>query len=101
DAFTAKQRGKNMIARRTFVKGVSLAALAATTSRISIREGLAQQVPNSSGTEPAKIKAPPGACDCHHHIYDVARFPQPAGARGALPNARVEEFRLLQKRIRT
>jgi D-galactarolactone isomerase len=90
-----------MIARRTFVKGASLAALAATTSRLSVRESLAQQVPNSSGTEPAKVKAPPGACDCHHHIYDVARFPQPAGARGAIPNARVEEFRLLQKRIGT
>ena len=54
-----------MIARRTFVKGASLAALAATTSRLSVRESLAQQVPNSSGTEPAKVKAPPGACDVH------------------------------------
>ena len=90
-----------MIARRTFVKGASLAALAASTSRIYVRESFAQQVPNSSGTEPAKVKAPSGACDCHHHIYDVARFPQPAGARGAIANARVEEFRLLQKRIGT
>jgi predicted TIM-barrel fold metal-dependent hydrolase len=90
-----------MIARRTFIKGASLAAIAATTSGASIGESLAQQVPNSSGTDPAKVKAPPGACDCHHHIYDVARFPQPAGAGGAIPNARVEEFRLLQKRIGT
>ena len=88
-----------MIARRTFIKGASMAAIVATTSGASIGESLAQQVPNSSGTEPAKVKAPAGACDCHHHIYDVARFPQPAGARGAIPNARVEEFRLLQKRI--
>ena len=90
-----------MIARRTLIKGASLVALGAATSAISLREAPAQQVPNSSGTEPAKVKAPPGACDCHHHIYDVARFPQPAGARGAIANARVEEFRLLQKRIGT
>jgi D-galactarolactone isomerase len=57
-----------------------------------IADGQAQQVPNSAGTDPAKVKAPPGACDCHHHIYDVARFPLPPGARAAVPNARVEEL---------
>src|SRR5882762_6756940 len=89
-----------MIARRTLIKGASMAALAATTSGISIRDSLAQQVPNSSGTAPAKINAPPGACDCHHHIYDAARFPVRAGAR-VVPNARVEDYRLLQKQIGT
>ena len=29
----------------------------------------AQQVKYSSGTEPAKLKVPANACDCHHHIY--------------------------------
>jgi predicted TIM-barrel fold metal-dependent hydrolase len=89
-----------MIARRTFIKGASTAAIAATTSGFMIEHGLAQQVPNSSGTAPAKIKAPPGACDCHHHIYDAARFPVRAGAR-VVPNARVEDYRLLQKQIGT
>ena len=89
-----------MIARRTLIKGASMAALAATTSGISVRDSLAQQVPNSSGTAPAKIKAPPGACDCHHHIYDAARFPVRAGAR-VVPNARVEDYRLLQKQTGT
>ena len=90
-----------MFARRTFIKGASIAALAATTSRISVRESFAQQVPNSSGTAPAKVKAPPGACDCHHHIYDAARFPpaQPGGT--IIPDARVEEYRMLQKRTGT
>src|SRR5580658_2955952 len=86
-----------MVARRTFIKGASLAVLVASTSRIYVRDGLAQQAPNSSGTEPAKLKAPAGACDCHHHIYDAARFPVRAGSRVA-PNARVEDYRLLQKR---
>src|SRR5712691_6440068 len=90
-----------MIARRTFIKGASLAVLGASTSQIYVRDGLAQQVPNSSGNEPARLKAPAGACDCHHHIYDAARFPpvEPGGA--IIPNARLEEYRLLQKRIGT
>ena len=57
-----------MVARRTFIKSASLAVLVASTPRIYVRDGLAQQAPNSSGTEPAKLKAPAGACDCHHHI---------------------------------
>ena len=89
-----------MVARRTFIKGASLAVLAASTSQLYVRDGLAQQAPNSSGTEPAKLKAPAGACDCHHHIYDAARFPVRAGSR-LVPNARVEDYRLLQKRIGT
>ena len=83
-----------MITRRTFIERASAAA-------ISAGMGEAQQVPNSSGSEAAKLKAPAGACDCHHHIYDAARFPpvQPGGE--IVPNARVEEFRMLQKRIGT
>jgi predicted TIM-barrel fold metal-dependent hydrolase len=56
-------------------------------------------VPNSSGTEPATLKAPAHACDCHHHIYDPARFPPTLP--GTEPNARVAEYRLLQRRIGT
>jgi D-galactarolactone isomerase len=82
-----------MIPRRTVLKSAAIA--------ISTRIAEAQQVPNSSGTEPARLKAPAGACDCHHHIYDAVRFPpiQPGGE--IVPNARVEEFRMLQKRIGT
>jgi D-galactarolactone isomerase len=89
-----------MVARRAFIKTASLAVLVASTTRIYVRDGLAQQAPNSSGTEPAKLKAPAGACDCHHHIYDATRFPVRAGSR-VVPNARVEDYRLLQKRIGT
>jgi len=90
-----------MIARRTLIKRAAMAALAATASGLSVRPGGAEPVPNSSGSEPAKLKAPAGACDCHHHIYDAARFP-PAQPGGRFQqNARVEEFRLLQRRIGT
>jgi D-galactarolactone isomerase len=90
-----------MIARRTLIKGASMAALAATASALSLRDSNAQQVPNSSGTAPAKLKAPAGACDCHQHIYDAARFPPANPSTRVVPNARVEDYRLLQRRIGT
>jgi predicted TIM-barrel fold metal-dependent hydrolase len=78
-----------------------MAAMAGTTSGISVREGQAQAVPNSVGTEPPKLKAPANACDCHHHIYDPARFPMPPSKRQAPSNGTVADYRLLQKRIGT
>jgi D-galactarolactone isomerase len=94
-------REVNMITRRSFIKGASMAALAATTSGIFVRQGRAQQVPNSIGTEPPKLKAPANACDCHHHIYDAARFPMPPSPRPAPSNSNVAAYRLLQKRLGT
>jgi D-galactarolactone isomerase len=64
------------------------------------RRTLEQQVPNSSGTERPRLKAPPNACDCHIHIYDD-RFPITGPTKRMMTNARVEEYRLLQKRIGT
>ena len=52
-------------------------------------------VPNSSGTEPPRLKAPANSADCHIHIYDP-RF-QPPVAKPS--NATMEDYRLLQKRI--
>ena len=54
-------------------------------------------VPNSSGTEPPRLKAPKNAADCHIHIYDP-RY-APAVARPA--SGTVADYRLLQKRIGT
>ena len=87
-----------MIRRRTFIKSASAVAIASSAGEISVGVSDAQQVPNSSGNERAKLKAPAGACDCHHHIYDATRFPpaQPGGT--IIPDARVEEYRMLQKR---
>ena len=90
-----------MIARRTFIKGLRLAAIAATTSGLRSRKATPSRCRTPPAPSPAKVKAPPGACDCHHHIYDVARFPRPRRRARSIPNARVEEFRLLQKRIGT
>ena len=76
-----------MIARRTFIKGAS--ALAATTSGLSVQPGRALEAPNSSGSDPAKLKAPAGACDCQHHIYYPARFPPSRPEVQQVPNARL------------
>src|SRR5215510_8341295 len=90
-----------MIARRAFIKGASMAAMAAATTSLSARRSDAQQVPNSVGTNPPKLKAPPNAADCHFHIYDPARFPMPPNPRAAPVNAAVPQYRLLQQRIGT
>jgi len=90
-----------MIERRTLIKGASMVAMAAATSSVSVRSSEAQQVPNSFGTEPAKLKAPANASDCHMHIYDP-RFAEPNPRPGLNPkNATVQDYRLLQKRIGT
>ena len=59
------------------------------------------QVPNSSGTARPHLQAPPNACDCHMHIYDGERFPAPRPQARMQPNARLQDYRLLQQRIGT
>ncbi len=86
------------IGRRTFIQGAGIAALTALHARAAEAQ---VAVPNSAGTELPKLKAPPGACDCHHHIYDAMRFPPKDPGPQFQPNGRVEEYRLLQRRIGT
>src|SRR3954447_7292244 len=92
-----------MITRRTFVKGSSMAALTAAgfQPEPTRAQGQTQEVPNSTGANPPRLKAPANAADCHMHTYDPARFVMPPNPRPAPTNARVEEYRLLQKRIGT
>src|SRR5258706_3142559 len=90
-----------MIARRTFIKRASMVAIAATASAMGVRQSHGQQVSNSAGTEPPRLRAPEGACDCHMHIYDAALFPIPPSPRVAPFHAIVSDYRLLQKRIGT
>lgn len=62
----------------------------------SMTESNAQhKVPNSSGTNAPKLKAPANAADCHIHIYDP-RFQPPVPHPS---NGTVQDYRLLQKRI--
>ena len=87
--------------RRAFLETLGRAALGAGVV-VNARDSRAEQaVPNSAGTAPPALKAPPNACDCHHHIYDPARFPILNPGMPFPPNARVEEYRLLQRRTGT
>ena len=69
---------ENMIGRRKFIKGAGLATLATAGGAagfVSVTLNAAQEaVPNTSGTERPKLKAPPLATDCHQHIYDPRTF---------------------------
>jgi predicted TIM-barrel fold metal-dependent hydrolase len=82
--------------RRTF--------LAAVGAGLVVRpRGVGAQivVPNSSGTNPPRLKAPANAADCHMHIYDPARFPMVPNPRVPPSNATLTEYKLLQQRIGT
>jgi D-galactarolactone isomerase len=87
------------VGRRTFIKGAGLATLGAVAAMQRPLAGAEEAFPNSSGSELPKLKAPPLACDCHHHIYDPARFP--FSRPGSEANATVEDYRRIQKRLGT
>lgn len=52
----------------------------------------------SSGSERPSFALPEHAVDCHMHIYDD-RFPVAPGTKLRPPNATVEQYRQLQKRL--
>ena len=89
------------IGRRGVLKGIGVAALTTAGAAYAQHARAQFAVPNSVGTKLPKLKAPPGACDCHHHIYDAMRFPPKDPGPQFQPNGRVEEYRLLQRRIGT
>jgi D-galactarolactone isomerase len=92
--------GKNRLTRRTFLKGAGLVTMAVAGGAclpkvLAAASSEEYRVPNSSGTEPPKLKAPANSADCHIHIYDP-RFEPPVADPS---NATVQDYRLLQKRI--
>ena len=87
------------IPRRALLGAMGAAVVAAGGFDRSRAQGL-QPAPWTSGTETPMLKAPPNACDCHMHIYD-SRFPVAPNAKLRPPDATVDDYRLLQKRIGT
>ena len=81
--------------RRTVVVGLAAAAAGFSGAGLA-----AEAVKWSSGTEPARLPAPPNAADCHHHVYDK-RFPLAPSATLTPGDATVTDYRALQKRIGT
>src|SRR5918911_2784836 len=63
-----------------------------------VRRASAQSARWSSGTERPSLTVPPNAADCHHHIYD-ARFPPSPSATLRPPDASLEDYRQLQRRL--
>jgi D-galactarolactone isomerase len=86
--------------RRELLKTMAGAAALGAASMTSPHQVKAQPVKWSAGTEPARLKAPPNAADCHHHIYD-ARYPADPKAALRPPDALVDDYRGLQRRIGT
>jgi D-galactarolactone isomerase len=75
-----------------------LKMMAATGAAAITESAVAAQVKWSGSAERPKLKAPADACDCHHHIYDVA---YPTDRRGiAFPgDASIADYRALQRRL--
>src|SRR3954470_22927504 len=92
-----------MMDRRTLLTGAAaLTAAGALDPNASHAQDQTRAVPNSSGTAPPKLKAPANACDCHHHIYDPARFAMvPTPGRPPPDHGSMVEYRLLPKWIGT
>src|ERR1700722_5096360 len=84
--------------RRGFLKAMGASVIVA--GGFDVNAGHAETVPWSAGTELPKLKAPPNVCDCHMHIYD-SRFPVAPTAKLRPPDATVDDYRLLQKRLGT
>jgi len=59
-----------------------------------------ETVPFSAGWRRPLAVVPPGACDCHVHVYD-ARYPAAPGARLLPPDALATDYRQLQRRLGT
>lgn len=55
-------------------------------------------MPQDASSDRPRLKAPPGACDCHMHFFD-RRYPVAAKARREEPDATVAEYRTLQRRL--
>jgi D-galactarolactone isomerase len=86
--------------RRELIKMASGIAATAVVSAADPGAVEAQTVKWSAGTDPAKLRAPANAADCHHHIYD-ARYPADPKAALRPQDALVEDYRALQRRIGT
>lgn len=86
-----------MISRRSVLIGVSSAAMSAFTRRTTPVFAMASQP-----ATPVNFQVPPGACDCHTHIFgDSQRFPF-ASARTYTPEpASIDELRALHRALHT
>ena len=82
--------------RRALLKAVAVLAGAGMVKRGPVRA----QEPSSSGEPRPMHRAPPFAADCHIHVYD-SRFPVAPNAMLLPPDAHVDDYRAVQRRVGT
>ena len=58
-------------------------------------------VPNSAGTEPPRLHAPPLACDCHMHIFDPQRPRAPGSTGSVTDQATTADYQQVQRLLGT
>jgi predicted TIM-barrel fold metal-dependent hydrolase len=77
-----------------------LLALAATGAAALNRRTTALLGEAQAGDTPVNYRVPPGACDCHVHVFgDPDRFPMAAGRLYTPPPASVADLRRLHDRL--
>jgi D-galactarolactone isomerase len=95
--------GRRCVAASGKFRRIENESLQFTGAGMSSTPAAFKPVPNSSGTAIPRLKVSANACDCHHHIYDTARFalPEPKPARPAPTQSTVTDYRLLQQCLGT
>jgi len=84
-----------MLSRRALIRGGVLAGVAALLPD-------AVHADASQPSTPVAFDVPPGACDCHTHIFgDPRRFPFTAGRVYTPEPASIDEMRRLHRALRT
>lgn len=80
-----------VLSRRNFLQaGGALGAVASM--------GVLAEVPFSQGDSASRLTPPAGSVDCHMHLYDH-RYPTAPNATLFPPDASLEDYRQLQKRL--
>jgi len=76
-----------------------LFASAAAGASLALRNGNAHAAAPSTVKTPVSFEVPRGACDCHVHVFDPARFPYFSGRVYTPPEATAEDLLALQKHL--
>ena len=83
-----------MLTRRTM-----LLTSAGAGALFALRSGVARAAAPSTVKTPVDFDVPRGACDCHVHVFDPARFPYFSGRVYTPPEATAEDLLALQKQL--
>src|SRR5438445_2518030 len=79
-------------------RGLLHTAATAGASFIVMRAGAGRTAASTVKT-PVDFEVPRGACDCHVHVFDPARFPYFTGRIYTPPEATAEDLLALQKQL--